>query len=43
MKDFNTAEFNKACGAGVEVSQDEIEAAVAQVIKKHKDVILKQR
>ncbi|KAK3873045.1 hypothetical protein Pcinc_021915 [Petrolisthes cinctipes] len=43
MKEFNTAEFEKACGAGVEVSQDEIEAAVAQVIKKHKEVILKQR
>ncbi|KAK4303860.1 hypothetical protein Pmani_024160 [Petrolisthes manimaculis] len=43
LKDFNTAEFEKACGVGVEVSQCKIEEAVTQVIRKHTEVILKQR
>ncbi|KAK3873248.1 hypothetical protein Pcinc_021721 [Petrolisthes cinctipes] len=43
MKDFNTAEFEKTCGVGVEVSVCKIEAAVAQIIRKHTEVILKQR
>lgn len=41
--EIDAPEFEKACGIGVEVSQDEIESAVASVISKHKDVILKQR
>lgn len=36
-------EFEKQCGVGVVVTQDEIEAAVAQVVKKHRDAIIKQR
>ncbi|KAK4313971.1 hypothetical protein Pmani_014713 [Petrolisthes manimaculis] len=35
LKDFNTAEVEKACGVGVEVSQCKVEEAVAQVIRKH--------
>lgn len=41
--EIDNAKFEKACGVGVEVSQDEIEAAVALVISKQKDVILAQR
>lgn len=40
---INRAEFEKQCGVGVVVTQDEVEAAVAQVMKKHKDAIIKQR
>lgn len=47
MKDhsseINRAEFEKQCGVGVVVTQDEVEAAVAQVVKKYKDAIAKQR
>ncbi|KAG0723873.1 putative glutamine--tRNA ligase [Chionoecetes opilio] len=41
--EVNRAAFEKQCGVGVVVSQDEVEAAVARVMKKHKDVIEKQR
>ncbi|XP_069959150.1 probable glutamine--tRNA ligase [Cherax quadricarinatus] len=43
MGDIDTAAFGKACGVGIEVSQDEIEAGVALVISKQKEAILKQR
>ena len=41
--EVNRGVFEKQCGVGVVVSQDEVEAAVAQVMKKHKEVIVKQR
>lgn len=40
---INIEEFEKSCGVGVEVSQDEIEASVAQIIGKHKEALLSQR
>ncbi|XP_042203847.1 probable glutamine--tRNA ligase isoform X2 [Homarus americanus] len=43
MGEVNKADFEKACGVNVEVTQDEIEAAVELLITKHKDTILKQR
>lgn len=43
MGEINKAKFEEHCGVGVEVSQDEIEAAVALVIGKHKDRLLEQR
>lgn len=43
MGNIDKDEFEKACGVGIEVSQDEIESAVELVIKKQQDIILKQR
>ncbi|XP_064080496.1 probable glutamine--tRNA ligase isoform X2 [Macrobrachium nipponense] len=40
---INIEEFEKSCGVGVEVSQDEIEASVAHIIGKHKEALLSQR
>ncbi|XP_068237763.1 probable glutamine--tRNA ligase [Palaemon carinicauda] len=40
---INIEEFEKSCGVGVEVSQDEIEAGVASIIGKHKEPLLSQR
>ncbi|BBN05975.1 glutaminyl-tRNA synthetase [Marchantia polymorpha subsp. ruderalis] len=40
---YNLAEFESACGVGVEVSQEEIQAAVKAVIEKQKDMLLQQR
>lgn len=40
---LNKAEFEKSCGVGVEVTQDEIESAVASIIEKQKTAILNQR
>ncbi|KAL3695146.1 hypothetical protein R1sor_008797 [Riccia sorocarpa] len=40
---FSSADFERACGVGVEVSLDEIRDAVKAVIEKNKDTLLEQR
>ena len=41
--DINLSEFEKSCGVGIEVSQDETEASVKQVMEKHKGALMSQR
>lgn len=40
---FTDAEFEDACGIGVEVTPDEIERVVEQVMVKHRDQIIQDR
>jgi len=40
---YNEAEFEEKCGVGVEVSLTDIKAAVADVIRSNKDVLLAER
>lgn len=42
-KEINIAEFEKACGIGIEVSSEEIEAEVEKSINTHKDEIIEKR
>ncbi|XP_059178645.1 glutamine--tRNA ligase-like [Physella acuta] len=41
--DVNLKSFDEACGVGVVVTPEEIEAAVEEVIKKHKDALIEKR
>lgn len=41
--DFNKTEFEKACGAGVTISPEQIEQCVEKVIEKFKDELIKNR
>ena len=40
---FDKAEFEKACGVGVVVTNEDIENAVQKVINDNKEQIVKQR
>lgn len=40
---IDKASFEKSCGVGIEVSQDDIESAVAKVIATNKETIVAQR
>ena len=40
---FDQAEFEKACGVGITVTNEDIENAVQKVIAENKDQIVKQR
>lgn len=42
-KNIDINEFEKACGVGVEVTPEEIEAEVEKLIKKHADEIKEKR
>ncbi|CAB1442009.1 unnamed protein product, partial [Pleuronectes platessa] len=40
---INMKEFEEACGVGVVITPEQIEDAVESVIKKHKELLLKER
>ncbi|KAL9255172.1 Glutamine--tRNA ligase-like protein [Drosera capensis] len=42
-EEYIMAEFEKACGVGIEVSSEEIEQIVNEVLEEHKNLILEKR
>ncbi|GAB2251374.1 hypothetical protein Droror1_Dr00017624 [Drosera rotundifolia] len=42
-EEYTIAEFEKACGVGIEVSSEEIEQIVNEVLEEHKSLILEKR
>ena len=43
LEPINTEEFEKECGVGVEITPDQVEAAVEDVINKYRDQLQEKR